>query len=112
MEDQTPGRGYALGRVAFKSHSEAIRKEVEAGYPLTTIFKTYEDRLGITYSQFRRHVNRYILNQLPVKASATQQETREHQEPVKAETKSKKAPATFSKNFEFNPVAPDYDDLV
>jgi hypothetical protein len=111
MEDQTPGRGYALGRVAFKAHSEAIRKEVEAGYPLTTVFNTYKDRLGITYSQFRRHVNRYILNQIPVKPSP-QQEAEEKPKPEKAQSDTNKASTAFSKNFEFNPVAPDYGDLV
>ena len=112
MEDQTPGKGYGLGRVAFKSLSEEIGKEVKAGYPMTTIFAKYEDRLGITYSQFRRHVQRYIHDKTPVKKNSEQNSLTE-KKPVVEQKPHQTKPTSqhYPKNFEFNPVA-SKEDLI
>jgi Family of unknown function (DUF5338) len=112
MQDQTPGRGYGLGRVAFKSFSQEIRIDVEAGYPLTTIFAKYEDRLGITYSQFRRHVQRYIHDKTPVKKNNEQNSPIEAKREVQQKPhQTKPTSQHYPKNFEFNPVA-STDDLI
>lgn len=109
MDDLTPEGRYGLGRVAFKAHLETIRKEVEAAYPLTTIYSRHKDKLGITYSQFRRHVNRYILQQ---PATTRQPKSAKPETPVPETKPRASSNVHVPKNFEFNPVAPDYGDLI
>lgn len=48
------------GRVAFLFRLEGIKKMVEEGHPLLSIYQTYENDLPFRYSQFVKYVNRYI----------------------------------------------------
>ena len=48
------------GRVAFIARIEGIKKMVEEGHPLLSIYQTYENDLPFRYSQFVKYVNRYI----------------------------------------------------
>jgi hypothetical protein len=55
---KTPPRG--AGRVAFLARLDSIRKMVEAGYPVISIYEQYGEGIGISYSQFARYVVRYV----------------------------------------------------
>jgi len=53
------------GRVAFLAHLETIRKEVEAGWTMQSVYDTHGPKLGITYSQFTRYVARFVKEKPP-----------------------------------------------
>ncbi len=109
MNKQPLKVGYGLGRVAFKAHLAEIKQEIEAGYTMLLVYEKRKDSLGISYSQFARHVQRYIRNESPAKRSI---EPIEESAPVKT-INTKKAPRKpFASGFDFNPVAPDYGDLI
>jgi hypothetical protein len=46
--------------MAFLAMAEEIRAEVKAGAFLTGIYAARRERLGMSYSQFARHVQRYL----------------------------------------------------
>lgn len=48
------------GRVAFLASLAGIKKMVDEGHPLLSIYKEYEKSMSISYSQFVRYVGRYI----------------------------------------------------
>lgn len=50
------------GRVAFLKHREAIRELIEAGHVARSIYDQLggDAKLGISYSQFMRYVNKFI----------------------------------------------------
>jgi hypothetical protein len=56
---EAPVKG--AGRVSFLAHKDHVRAEVEAGWPLKTIWQRLETSLdGMSYSQFCRYANRYL----------------------------------------------------
>jgi hypothetical protein len=48
------------GRVAFLARVPDIKKMIDEGYTVKTIYQEYETQLNISYSQFTRYVARYI----------------------------------------------------
>lgn len=50
------------GRVAFLKHRESIRELIEAGHVARSIYDKLggDEKLGISYSQFMRYVNKFI----------------------------------------------------
>ncbi|MDH0187692.1 TraK family protein [Stenotrophomonas sp. GD03993] len=50
------------GRVAFLKHRESIRELIEAGHVARSIYDQLggDEKLGISYSQFMRYVNKFI----------------------------------------------------
>jgi hypothetical protein len=107
MTNQAGHEKYGFGRVAFLTQRIEIQQEIEAGYTLTMIYEKRKESLGITYSQFARHVQRYISKKEPVSQSLPKINR------TVTQPKTFKKPDTpFHKQFEFNPVAPEYDDLI
>ena len=50
------------GRVAFLAHLEGIKKMIDAGHPLVSVFEEYEKKLSIKSGQFGKYVKKYIRN--------------------------------------------------
>lgn len=48
------------GRVAFLARAPDIKKRIDEGYTVKTIYQEYKAQLNISYSQFTRYVSRYI----------------------------------------------------
>lgn len=55
------------GRVVFIARLATIKREIEAGDYLTTVYARHSDALGITYSAFRKLVARYAPEAKPVR---------------------------------------------
>jgi len=111
MDKASPKQSYGLGRVAFRAHLADIQREMDAGYTMALIYEKRKDSLGISYSQFARHVQRYIRDVVPKRASVIEEEALKKSEPIPASKKPLER-TPFANRFEFNPVAPDYDDLI
>jgi hypothetical protein len=56
--EKKPRKG--AGRVAFLAHLEGIKKMIEAGHPLVSVFEAYENKLSIKSGQFGKYVRKYI----------------------------------------------------
>ena len=54
------------GRVSFVAVMDEVRVEIERGVPLVRIYKAFEDRLDIGYTQFTKYVTRFIKRGRPV----------------------------------------------
>ncbi|HEY6044334.1 MAG TPA: TraK family protein [Nitrosospira sp.] len=48
------------GRVAFLAHLDGIKKMIEAGHPLVSVFEEYESKLSIKSGQFGKYVRKYV----------------------------------------------------
>lgn len=70
--DRRPMKG--VGRVTFIAHLAEITAELEAGWPLKAVYENRQGRLGISYAQFARYVDRIIRRpargQVPLPLSA------------------------------------------
>ena len=66
------------GKVAFMAHLEGIKKMLDAGYPMISVFEEYEKKLSIKSGQFGKYVRKYVKG-----------ETRSKTKPVKIEPKVK-----------------------
>lgn len=53
-------REWASGRVAFCAHRLAIRDALLEGHARVTVYERFRARLGISYKQFLRYVDRYV----------------------------------------------------
>lgn len=112
MEDLTPEGKYGLGRVAVLAHLNDIQKELAEGYTVRHAYNKRKDSLNeISYSQFARHVQRYIRNERPQKRTNKTDVgiAMDKQDLAAPENKADKP---FTQKFDFNPVAPDYQDLI
>jgi hypothetical protein len=49
-------QSWGAGRAAFLAHATAICAEIDQGWPMTTVYQKFKDRVGIGYRQFNRHV--------------------------------------------------------
>ena len=58
---------HGIGRVVFVARLATIKREIEAGDYLTTVYARHSDALGITYSAFRKLVARYAPEAKPVR---------------------------------------------
>lgn len=117
---QEPGEARKLrgqNRVAFLAHLPKIRPEIEAGWPLKGVYNRYADTLDMSYNQFVRYVNRYVLQkdgslqgmtvpQATVKESAPPPEPPVQKAPAKSEK-----PTSGFKQFIPGPTDPNPDDL-
>ena len=56
--DRRPMKG--IGRVTFMAHLAVITAELDAGRPLKAVYENRQGRLGISYRQFARYVDRFI----------------------------------------------------
>lgn len=56
--DQKRMRG--VGRVTFLAHLAEITAELDAGWPLKVVYQNRSGRLGISYTQFTRYVDRIV----------------------------------------------------
>jgi Family of unknown function (DUF5338) len=56
--DQKRMRG--IGRVTFLAHLAEITAELDAGWPLKVVYENRSGRLGISYTQFTRYVDRIV----------------------------------------------------
>lgn len=90
---ESPKKRLGAGRVAFLARKEDIKKRLEAGYTMVTLYDEYQKDLGISYGQFVNYVNKFIR-----KKSADEIKQSEVQEV----TIAKKNPAA-KKDFTFNP---------
>ncbi len=48
------------GRVGFLARQEGIKKMIDAGHPLLSIYQEYEKDMSISYSQFVKYVHKFI----------------------------------------------------
>lgn len=48
------------GRVSFLARMDAIKKMIEEGHPLLSIYQEYEKDFGFSYSQFVKYVHKFI----------------------------------------------------
>lgn len=48
------------GRVGFLARRDDIKKMIEAGHPLLSIYQQYEKDMSIGYSQFVKYVHKFI----------------------------------------------------
>jgi Family of unknown function (DUF5338) len=83
MDKPSPKQSYGLGRVAFKAHLADIQREMDAGYTMALIYEKRKASLGISYSQFARHVQRYIRDVVPKRAPVIEEEFKKT-EPIPA----------------------------
>jgi hypothetical protein len=60
MEDSKKRARKGTGRVAFLAHLDEIKKMIEAGHPLVSVFEEYESKLSIKSGQFGKYVRKYI----------------------------------------------------
>ncbi len=58
-------RRYGAGRIAFLKHQAEVRVAVEQGQTLQAVFGEYGRKLGISYSQFARYVDKYVREAKP-----------------------------------------------
>jgi len=49
-----------IGRVTFMAHLAEITAELDAGRPPNAVYENHQGRLGISYRQFARYVDRLI----------------------------------------------------
>jgi hypothetical protein len=49
-----------VGRITFIAHLAEITAELDAGWPLKAVYENRKGRLGISYAQFARHVDRIV----------------------------------------------------
>lgn len=67
LEMKPPPVPRGTGRVVFIARLATIKREIEAGNYLTTVYARHSDALGITYSAFRKLVARYAPEAKPVR---------------------------------------------
>lgn len=75
------------GRVAFLAHLDGIKKMIEAGHPLVSVFEEYESKLSIKSGQFGKYVRKYIKGEVrnepkPKQAKAAPIRTRAPDQPA------------------------------
>lgn len=58
MTQQVNDAHRKIGRVAFLANLESIKKSLEEGNSLRSVYADHQ--LGISYSQFTRYVSRYL----------------------------------------------------
>jgi hypothetical protein len=99
-----------LGQVAFRARIKPIKKAIDAGWPLLSIYNKYSDNIPISYGQFTRYVSKYITkvteNPSPTLSSTTQN-NQNQSSPQPIIPKIDKPP-----QFNYNPIPPNKKELV
>jgi hypothetical protein len=104
-----------LGRVRFLVHVDAVRAQMEQGWPKTAIYEKMADDLDMSYPQFLRYVREYI-KRSDLKAKTVLAERAEQRKP--APSAAAKAAAETAqqerrqRGFVFDPMAVDKKDLI
>lgn len=57
---EMPKKELGTGRIAFFARKEEIKKELETGRTVMSIYREMGPKMGIGYSQFDRYVNKLI----------------------------------------------------
>ena len=91
------------GRVAFLAHLEGIKKMIEAGHPLVSVFEEYESKLSIKSGQFGKYVRKYVKGEV----SNEPKGEKPADKPKEKSTKQQKEKFTFDAN-----AGNKRDDLV
>lgn len=114
---QEPGEARKLrgqNRVAFLAHLPKIRPEIiEEGWPLKGVYNRYAETLDMSYNQFVRYVNRYILQKdAPNQGmSVPQTIVKEKAPPEPPVQKAPEKPTSGFKQFVPGPTDPDPKEL-
>ena len=98
-------KGQSLqGRVGVIARANEIREALAAGYPRTVIYERYAADLDISYSQFCRHIQRYLLTDT---ACATNRRAAKPVRTARAERSGGpiSTPSSAPKKFVFDPTA-------
>lgn len=104
---------WGSGRVSFLACIDKITEDVLKGLPIKHLHEKYQSKIDISYSQFARLVNNYILHKPNKVHESIQKETKEEKkELVKTEKIEKKKDACTRpiSKFEFDPTDPK--DLI
>ena len=48
------------GRVSFLANLDGIKKMLDAGHPMISVFEEYENKLSIKSGQFGKYVRKYV----------------------------------------------------
>jgi hypothetical protein len=108
---------WGAGRIAFAALSPEIFDELAHEVPLSVVHRKYKDRLGISYSQFTRHVRSFkarenfqgwaatALRGLPAPRSLASRPAQKSHPPELAE-------AERSMGFHFDPTDIDSKKLI
>jgi hypothetical protein len=49
-----------VGRVAFMARLDDITADLEAGWPIKAVYQKCSDKIGMSYAQFARYVDRIV----------------------------------------------------
>lgn len=60
MTASKKGGRKGTGKVAFLAHLEGIKKMLDAGHPMISVFEEYENKLSIKSGQFGKYVRKFI----------------------------------------------------
>lgn len=70
---EIPKKELGTGRVAFLARKEDVKREVETGRTVMSIYREFGPKMGIGYSQFDRYVNKFIRSK-PTEKPSTETE--------------------------------------
>ena len=59
------------GKVSFLAHLDGIKKMLDAGYPMISVFEEYENKLSIKSGQFGKYVRKYVKGTVKKEKSAS-----------------------------------------
>ncbi|WP_168409166.1 TraK family protein [Erwinia amylovora] len=122
-EVKTASNDYGAGRVAFIAHLDAIKNELDQGWPMTTVYGKFEKEIGVSYHQFRRYVKKFLAPPSQEKSSVYTQDNKPkgnvndvgkgvvYMEPNPANEKPN-ALGSRPPSFKHGSVPPDDDSLI
>ena len=93
-----PRRG--LGRVSFLAKLSSITADLDAGYPMISVYEKHEKFLKVSYAQFTRYIKKYI-----VKPAIPEPQKKE----LVALAPTTKPKGSFGEDFA---AKPDKDELI
>ncbi|MCT2388848.1 TraK family protein [Erwinia pyrifoliae] len=122
-EVKTASSDYGAGRVAFIAHLDAIKNELDQGWPMTVVYSKFETEIGVSYHQFRRYVKKFLVDPHQEESSVYTQDIGGKDDSHKAEKGSMYTnpnPANEKPNalgsrppsFKHGSVPPDDDSLI
>jgi hypothetical protein len=99
-----------MGRVVFIAHLDAIRAELDAGWPIKAVFQKRADKLAISYAQFARYVDKIVRGNARGRAAPPEQSPNRGQPPADP----LQPPRRKTDPFHHSPVAREgeIDDLL
>jgi hypothetical protein len=76
-----PKRMKGMGRVVFIAHLDAIKAEIDAGWPIKAVFQKRADKLAMSYAQFARYVAKIVRGNTRGRAKPPEQSPSPAQQP-------------------------------